>query len=144
VGDMADGQFKNKKQLVYIEDMDVRIQKSDDPKKNGKPWISFTIRGAEKDNEKCDGDVLFGLSREPLKDKKRDYESLGRFLVALGLPKKVDLGNLDKAVQPLINKIFEAKVEIRKGKSGGEFLNVTPLGFKGATAEKPTTDDAPF
>jgi len=136
---VADGMFKTRTQLVYIEEMNVNFGKAD-----GRPWISFTVCGAEKDNEKCSGDVLFGLRQSPPKDRDYDMKQMSKFLVALGLPKKVDLGNLDKAIQPIINKVFKAKVEIRKGKQGGEFLNATPMGFVGTEATKESSGEVPF
>ena len=140
VDEVKDGQFKSRRQLVYIEDFNVNIGKAD-----GTPWISFTIVGAEKDNEKCIGDVLFGLMKNDTKRRRQSMAGLSSFMKALGLEPKIDLETMDKTVAPVLNKVFEAKIDIRKGKKGGEFLNVTPLKFKdGAKIAEESKGDLPF
>ncbi len=137
---VKEGVFKNRRQLVYIDDLTVRIAKKD-----ATPWVIFSVCGAEKDNAKCQADVMFGMHKTDLKRRKQSERFMGLFLVALGLPPKPDLGELDKVVEPILNKIFDARIEITdKG-----FTNVTPLGFVkgegGVTGgDGGDEEDAPF
>lgn len=135
--DIKSMQFKTRKQLIYIEGVRSVVSKKDET-----PYIVFEISGAEEDNKQCKEDVLFRVS-----DDFRDHQSIQRFLAALGIDLNFELERIDDAVKPILNKVFEAKVEAKPSK-GRIFLNVEPIRFKGGavdtTPQEEEDGDAPF
>jgi hypothetical protein len=130
--------FKTRKQYIYIEGIRSVVAKETDI-----PYIVFEIAGADEDNKHCREDVLFQVS-----DDYRDHLNLQKFLKALGINIVCDLDRLDDKVRPIINKVFEAKLEVKPGKSGRTYINVEPIRFKGETAGTASSEeesvDAPF
>jgi hypothetical protein len=129
-----ESQFKAGKQLVYISDF--RWAKKKDTEE---PLAIFDIAGAEDDNTEKAAALFFRITKN-----RTDVWRLQTFLKALEIDPKIQLVDIEEAVDKIKNRVWNAKIELATGGKGGVFVNATPLGFKDTDKAAKSGKDLPF
>lgn len=133
--------FKAGTQRVYISEY--HFDKAKKGKSAGMPLLIMELKGSDKANKAAFHDLVFTISNENNRAGQFHRDKLKRFMQGFGI-KSFELKNLDKVLDPMVNKVFTAVL----GYDKNDFLVVTPQGFVlDAKIEQKVNDgdeEAPF
>jgi len=132
--------FKAGEQFVFIDSYSVDTAKRGS--NQGNPILIMPMKGAEKRNKKATHDLIFVLTDTEDRAGRFHRDKLKNFLKGFDI-KSFDIYMLEETLEPLVNKVFKAKIDFDKN----GFISVDPQRFaKENELEKaePSQEEVPF
>jgi hypothetical protein len=137
---LAKSEFKEGRQLVYIDNFNVFNRTSD-----GALMLVLEVKGCDKDNKECEAPQFFRIVNPAEAGLSSEVRKQGAFIFNFmsGLGIRFKPSELETVIPQIVMKKFYADVRVNES-NGKKYINMYPLGFAEDSQVEEESEETPF